>query len=116
MDQERRRHPRGRPPEEMIAIFAPTPTLARVKDVSLGGLCLEYLTGPRQEKEWSQVNLFLTRSKAYLPAIPFRLIYDRRKDAERQTLELLNRWICGLEFTDLSSLQTSQLENILLRH
>lgn len=114
MEQERRRFRRGRPREEMLAIFAPTPTLAKVMDVSRGGLCLEYITGPRLEKDWSQVNLFLTQSKAYLPALHFRLVYDRQLD-DRQSTQFLNRRICGLEFQDLSSLQAAQLESFLPR-
>jgi hypothetical protein len=116
MEDERRRYPRGRPREEMLAIFAPTPTLAQVKDLSLGGLCLEYITGPRLEKDWLQVNLFLTKSKAYLPALPFRLIYDRQDQDRRQSNRFLIRRVCGLEFTGLSSLQAAQLESILMRH
>jgi hypothetical protein len=113
--QDRRRHPRWRPPEEMLAIFAPTPTLAKVRDISLGGLRVEYLTGQSQDKDWSEVNLFLTKSKAYLPSIPFRLIYDQRQPGDRQALHFLSRWECGLEFTGLSSLLAAQLESILPR-
>lgn len=113
MEPERRRHRRGNPREETLAIFAPTPTLAKVKDLSQGGLRLEYITGPRSDHDWSQVNLFLTESKMYLPGLPFRLIYDRRSGEETKPSQFLNRRECGLEFGSLSDLQADQLESIL---
>ncbi len=113
MESERRRHPRSKPSEAMIAILAPTPTLAQVKDLSQGGLRLEYISGPRTNSDWAEVNLFMTKSKTYLSGLPLRLVYDRRAGEGTWPAQFLNRRECGLEFHSLSGQQADQLEIFL---
>lgn len=116
MASERRKTPRTWPKEDILAVFAPTPTLARVKDISRTGLGLEYLSGPSQERDWKQISLFVTGGKLYIPGLPFRLIHHEESVGEEPALGHLSRWICGLEFGEMTRLQAFQLDSVLALH
>lgn len=111
--KERRKFTRAVPVHETVAVFAPTPTLARVRDISLGGLGLEYLEGRPADRTWSEVNLFFSASRAYMSSIPLKVVYDRTKEADPPLQNRLHKRFCGVEFADLPPQQAKELENLL---
>ncbi len=116
MGAERRQHERLIPRKDMVAIFAPTPTMAKVKDISRTGLGLEYLEGSTEGRHWEEVNLFLSDSKDYLSALPFQLVYDRQAQQEPLEQAHLHKRVCGVLFGPVSEYQAAQLDLILNQH
>lgn len=114
--RERRKFTRAMPIQETVAVFSPTPTLARVRDISMGGVGLEYLEGRPDDRAWSEINLFFSASRSYLPSLPLKLVYDRNKDGDDQARTSLHKRFCGVEFGDLDLRQTEQLESIIFNY
>jgi c-di-GMP-binding flagellar brake protein YcgR len=96
-----------------VAVFAPTPTLARVRDISLGGLGLEYLEGRPADRDWNEVNLFFAGSRHYLPSLPLKVVYDRGKDEQGLLQTRLHKRFCGVEFGELAPHQATQLQSLI---
>jgi len=84
--------------------------LGKVKDISIGGLALEYVLKETQNAGSSEIDIFLTDDFFYLRRIPSKTIYDREIDEESRSVKTMR---CGLQFGDLTPTQKSQIEYFL---
>ena len=114
METEQRKFKRLLPQNLTFAVIRPHfSNLGKVKDISKGGLALEYVLNETQNAGSSEIDIFLTDDSLYLRSIPSKIIYDREIDEEYQSVET---WRCGLQFGDLTPTQKSQLEYFLQNH
>ena len=111
METERREFKRLLPRDVTFAVFRPHfSNLGKVKDISIGGLSLEYVLNKTKNTGFSEIDIFLTDDFFYLRRIPSKIIYDREIDEESRSVITMR---CGLQFDDLTPTQTSQLEYFL---
>ena len=114
METERRKFKRLLPRGLTFAVFRPHfSNLGKVKDISLGGLALEYVLNETQNKGSSEIDIFLTDDSLYLRRIPSKIIYDRKIDEEYRSMKKRR---CGLQFGDLTSTKKYQLEYFLQKY
>ena len=111
MATERRKFRRLLPRDLTFAVFRPHfSNLGKVKDISIGGLALEYVLKETQNAGSSEIDIFLTDDFFYLRRIPSKTIYDREIDEESRSVKTMR---CGLQFGDLTPTQKSQIEYFL---
>ena len=111
MATERRKFRRLLPRDLTFAVFRPHfSNLGKVKDISIGGLALEYVLKETQNAGSSEIDIFLTDDFFYLRRIPSKIIYDREIDEEYRSVKKKR---CGLQFGDLTPTKKSQIEYFL---
>jgi hypothetical protein len=86
--------------------------IGRVNDISIKGLALTYLservkTGSYRDD--SEVEIFLTGNKFYLPKVPCKIVYDIIDPKSDKNHSIMTRR-CGLHFGEFSKSQLEQLE------
>ena len=111
MDTERRKFKRLLPRDLTFAVFRPHfANLGKVKDISKGGLALEYVLNETKITGFSEIDIFLSGYPFYMSRIPSKIIYDKNINGEYRTEGTRQ---CGLKFEDLAPEQTSQLQYFL---
>ena len=111
MTSERRKFKRLLPRDWTFAVFRPDyANLGKVKDISIGGLALEYDLKETQNKGSLEIDIFLADDSLYLRRIPSIMIYDREIDEAYRSVKKKR---CGLQFGDLTPIKKSQLEFFL---
>jgi len=114
VETDRRKFKRLLPRDLTYAVFRPHfSNLGKVKDISLGGLALEYVLNKTKNKGSSEIDIFLTDDSLYLPRIPSKIIYDREIDEEYRSVKKKR---CGLQFGDLTPTKKSQLEYFIQKY
>ena len=117
---ERRKYKRMAVETVAFAAFRPEfKKLVRIKNISRSGLACEYLVhkGMRQDSSESEIDIFLSNDKFYVPKLPCRVVYDTKiaKDENTFNHTMENRR-CGLKFGKLSEIQRKQLEFFIENH
>ena len=111
MATERRKFRRLLPREWTFAVFRPHyANLGKVKDISIGGLALEYDLNETQNKGSLEIDIFLADDSLYLRRIPSKTIYYREIDEEYRRVKKKR---CGLQFGYLTPIKKSQIEYFL---
>ena len=117
MVAEHRKYTRFSVPDNAYAALGPTFTMVgKIKDISMAGLALEYLTDTVSEFENSNVEIFLRGEEFHISKIPCKLIYDipLNSTANNQILPYgLMRKRCGVQFENLSKIYRKQLERFI---
>jgi hypothetical protein len=115
MTAERREFKRHEVPVSAYFVFDyDTSEMARVKDVSLGGLKFEYLSIANDFIEWRLIDIFGNNgNRFHLFGIACRRIYAIDELAENKTFSGSRARTSGLEFIDLTGKQQTKLEALL---
>jgi hypothetical protein len=87
--------------------------LGKVKDISRGGMALEYVLIETQYGGSSEIDIFLSGDSFYLPRIPSKIIYDIKIVEKFRSLETRR---CGVQFGDLTEEQAANLDFFLKNH
>ena len=114
MATERRKFRRLLPRDLTFAVFRPHfSNLGKVKDISIGGLALEYVLKETKITGLSEIDIFLSGKPFYMPRIPSKIIFDTNISEEYQIIETRR---CGLKFKDLTPTQKSQIAYFIQKY
>jgi hypothetical protein len=120
MVAEQRKYTRFSVPDNAYAALGPTFTMVgKIKDISMAGLALEYLTDEVSGLENSNVDIFLRGEEFHMSKIPCKLIYDIPLDSTGKNQifpDGLMRKRCGVQFEKLSKIRRMQLEQFIATH
>ena len=120
MDTERRKFTRFFGPENAYAALGPSfEKVGRIKDISIGGLKLVYLTDEEFESKNSQVDIFLRGEEYHLSKIPCTIVYDVQIEASGFTKSYPKGVFykrCGTKFDQLTRPKKKWLEYFLSNH
>lgn len=120
MEPERRRHIRRLPQKQNVFAalgknFAKT---GKIKNISLGGLAFEYISGQScPNEDDSRVDIFLTDMPLHIRNAKCQAIYDTRISMPQMETGLsssLAIWRTGIKFVTMSEEHREQL-NMLIR-
>ncbi len=115
MTVERRKFKRHGLPESAYFVFDhDTSEMARIKDVSLGGLKFEYMSITNDFIEWRLIDIFANNGRRFhLFGIACRRIYTIDELAENKTFSGSRSRTSGLEFIHLTGKQQTKLESLI---
>ena len=106
MRNERRRHVRFRAQENAYAALGRKYSrVGKIRDISIGGLALEYIAGEGSPLETSQIDIFLTENNFQIYNLSCKVVYDVVVYVPRvksQFSDLLLTRRCGIRFGALS--------------
>jgi hypothetical protein len=117
MDFDLRNHPRFRVREQTFAGLLNRESedvfqLGQIVDISMGGLCLQYIATQKDEEVASHINIFGRSDKLInVERIPCKIVYDINIPSKG--------WIkipemrSGVEFLSRTSSQEKQIENFM---
>jgi hypothetical protein len=115
--RENRKYIRFLPQENAYAaVGADFAKVGKLKDISIGGLALEYITDEKSGLAYSQVDIFVRGEEFHLFKLPCKIIYDIRLDAPGKAQASANTIIrkrCGVEFERITKKHKKQLEEFL---
>jgi PilZ domain len=118
-DAERREKERFRPKKRTFVVFKPQfLKLGKVLDISVDGLCFQYLAKEDQvgDAPAIEADIFMSDNGYYLPDISCKLIWDTEaKEKMTFPIGFQNRR-CGLRFVQLNKEQQNKLEHYLQVH
>ena len=110
---EQRKHSRFLPYEKTFAAIGRQFTkVGRVKDISIGGLAIEYIAGEDANSNPSQVDIFLTGRTFHLYNLPCKLLYDIEihvPHVNNKYINILTTKRCGVKFGELDDDHMAQL-------
>lgn len=115
MERERRKYNRYVAPNNTFAALGPNFSMVgRVREISLGGAGLEYITDRSPIGNPSQVEIFLADNGFHLKGIPCQVVYDLplSPPTPDEDAPLITKK-CGLAFGPLLENQASQLKDFL---
>lgn len=117
MIANQRKHTRLLPQENTFAAIGREFTkVGKVKDISIGGLAIEYIVGEDENHRPSQVDIFMSGQVFHLNSLPCKLVYDMEvhvPHVNNQYVKLLTTKRCGVQFEELSDHDQAQLEIFL---
>ena len=120
MVAEQRKYTRFSVPDNAYAALGPTfAMVGKIKDISMAGLALEYLTDEVSGLENSHVDVFLRGEDFHISKIPCKLIYDIPLDSTGKNQifpDGLIRKRCGVQFEKLKKICRKQLEQFIATH
>ncbi len=90
-------------------------TVGRVNDISIKGMTLSYLcesTKAGLDRDFSQIDIFLSGDSFYLPKVLCKIVYDIQHPKSNENNSIIMRQ-CGLHFGKLSKNQSELLEFFL---
>ena len=120
MAAEQRKYTRFSVPDNAYAALGPSfKMVGKIKDISMAGLALEYLTDEVSEFENFKVDVFLRGEEFHLSKIPCKLIYDLPLDTPEENKVLPNglmRKRCGVLFEKLTKIRRELLEQFIATH
>jgi hypothetical protein len=115
LKREKRKYDRYVAPSKTFAALGPNfTTVGRVREISLGGVGLEYITDRSPIGNPSQVDIFLAENSFHLSGIPCRVVYDLPLlplNPKEDTQFMIKK--CGLALGHLLESQTAQLKHFL---
>lgn len=117
MKSERRKHVRFLSQEGAFAALGRKYTkVGKIKDISLGGLSFEYITGDDISNHHELVDIFLIGNEYHLYDVSCRVVYDVEvhvPHVSRKFVKSLTRKRCGLQFEKLADDKLSELKLFL---
>ena len=115
METERRKFTRFLVPENVYAALGPSFTkVGRIKNVSIGGLSIEYLTDASSALRDSHVDIFIREEEFFLSKFPCKIVYDVPIEplANPQDFGLVQKR-CGVKFYRFTDRLKKRLEDFL---
>ena len=115
MTVEQRKFTRHEVPDSGYFVFDhDTSEMAKIKDVSLGGLKFEYVSIAGDISGWRLINIFGNKgNRFHIFGIPCRRIYCIDELAENKTLSGSRSRTSGLNFIHLTGDQQTKLESLI---
>ena len=111
---EQRKHSRFLPVDNTFAALGRNFTkVGKVKDISLGGLSIEYIAGDQDKHDDWLVDIFLTGDSFHLYNVPCRIVSDISlyiPHVKNIYTKLLTTKRCSIQFGDLSENYDSKLK------
>ncbi len=115
MAEEKRKYKRYRAKEGAFAAFIrpdDSLDLGNLLDISMGGLCVRYLSTGEEQRESHSIKIFGSNGRfIHLEKVVCRVIYDD-EIPERSWNQIKTRR-CGVEFENLNVRQTSMLQDFI---
>ncbi len=120
MAAEHRKYTRFSVPDNAYAALGPTFTrVGKIKNISMAGLALQYLTDEVAELENLEVDVFVRGEEFHVSKIPCKLIYDIPLDTSAKNQIFTNglmRKRCGVLFEKLTKIRRELLEQFIATH
>ncbi len=120
MKSERRKNTRFSVVDDAYAALVPNFTeVGRIKDISISGLSIEYLSDSDSGSEISSVDIFLRSGEFHLYHLPCKIVYSINLEAPEDDLlsnQMPIRKRCGVKFIRLSENHDKQLRDFLKDH
>jgi len=117
MKSEKRRFIRFLVPENTYAALWPTyQKVGRIKEISIDGLCFEYIADGDSDTPITHVDIFMQGDDVKKFKIPCRLVYevpDYSRDNISQPKTILKKRRCGLHFEAIDKVSKLRLEQFL---
>jgi hypothetical protein len=115
METERRKFARFLVPENVYAALGPSfSKVGRIKDVSIGGLAIEYITDGDSAPGNSHVDIFTREGKFFLSKLPCKIVYDVPiEPAVSPQASGLTHKRCGVQFYWFTDRLRKRFENFL---
>ena len=115
--KERRKYRRFEVGGNMFAVLKPRmKKLGLIKDISMGGLALKYISSSDFAENLTELDLFIHPKEFYIAKIPCTIIHDTiYEDIEIQEFNGFRMRLCRLKFGNLLPAQKHKL-NYLLEH
>jgi hypothetical protein len=113
---ERRKNQRFRAAYGAYAVLGPESSkLGQIKDISMGGLAFKYLADEARSNGTDELDIIIRQNSFCIKSIPIQTVSDFELARENafSTVRLRQQ---GVQFGELTSYQTSQLEFILKHH
>ena len=113
---ERRKYRRFKAVQGAYAVLGPeTSKLGQIKDISMGGLAFKYLADEARSDGAGELDIIIRQDCLCVKNIPIQTVSDFELARENafSTIRLRQQ---GVQFVELTSDQTSQLEFILKHH
>jgi hypothetical protein len=102
------------PDNEFFVYSHDSNTMVTIRDISLGGLKIEYFQAAFDTFNWKLIDIFVeSRRHFHLPGIPCKTVYDIGVLAENQTFSGSPCRLCGLKYEILSERQKTMLQALL---
>ncbi|MBI9083785.1 MAG: PilZ domain-containing protein [Desulfobacterales bacterium] len=94
--------------------------LGKVIDISVGGLCFNYMAKSEQDGDASEivldVDLFISGNGYYLPSLSCKKVHEVVADPARAAAGGMHNRRCGVQFLDLTDEQQGQIDQYLETH
>ena len=120
MEPERRKSTRHLVSENVYAALGPSySVVGRIKDISIGGLAIKYITDEESAQNNLDVSIFNKEERFHLFKLPCKIMYDIRLDAPRKaqvTAGALVHRRCGVQFVRITPKHKKLLEDVLSEH
>jgi hypothetical protein len=88
---------------------------AKILNISLGGLGLQYIGDTHWGKEADQLDILMIGDSLHLSKLPFQVVYDR-EESYNSPVDRKSTRLCGLKFGRLSEEHQQQLNELLSHH
>ena len=112
---ERRKHPRYQLSELVIALpDNPEPHVARIVNVSKGGMAVRYVDQDNWLGEADKIDIFVN-SGFCINGIPIQCVRDFNID-DHVSFSIMPERQCSLQFKDLSPAQESLLDEFIMKY
>ena len=86
--------------------------VGQIRDISMGGLCVGYLSTNENKKGCSEIKIFGSNDRfIHLQRVQCRIVYDH--EAAEGSREQIGTRCCGVEFENLSANHLSTLEEFI---
>lgn len=118
MKTERRKFSRFLAQDTAFAVLRPAfSKVGKIKDISGGGLAFHYIGYDGQQKDSSEMDIFLCEEGGFhLSKIPCKIIHDYKVDDYQTSIHRIETRWCGVEFRGLTEEQAAELEFFLKNH
>lgn len=115
MFEEKRKFKRFKGREGAFAAFIKPNeliNLGQIQDISMGGLCVTYLSTNNRNEDYSAIKVFGSNGRfIHLSRIQCRIVYDY--DVPEGSWQQISTRRCGVEFEDLSVKHQSMLQEFI---
>ena len=115
MDIEQRKYVRLSVQGNTFAALSGFDKVGKVNDISEKGLAFSYLIEGIKagfDRDFSEVDIFLSGESFYLPKVPCKIVYDIIEFKSNKNNSIIKRR-CGLHFGELTKSQSDLLELFL---
>ncbi|MCB9482161.1 MAG: PilZ domain-containing protein [Desulfobacteraceae bacterium] len=113
MYEDQRLHKRFKPNDDVFVSFNESYLLGKIRDISNGGLCFEYISTEESEKigtfQKTFINIWTPQEDISIENLPCETVYDYKSKKLTKVQNYESR-ICGLRFLYTDDYLESELE------
>jgi hypothetical protein len=86
--------------------------MGQVQDISLGGLCVRYLSIDGDQEKYSEVKMFGSNDRfIHVDRVECKIVYDQ--EVPEYSWEQISMRRCGVEFKNLSVKHLSMIQDFM---